>query len=169
MFVRTLFYLVALAIVANGRPCDENPSPTISHHGPSHSSHHHSTSRPTTTHTYSTSHWHPSTTTSMPTPTPTVSQPSSSPSSGGSSNSGGQCNTGPVQCCNSVQPAGGKDASTLLGSLGIVLQDLNVPVGLTCSPILGSGANCAQTPVCCENNNFNGLINIGCSPINIAL
>ncbi|KAL5480489.1 SC3_2 [Sanghuangporus weigelae] len=84
----------------------------------------------------------------------------------------GQCNTGPVQCCNSVQPASSGIVTTLLGLLGVVLGDLNVDVGLTCSPLsvigLGSG-ECNQTPVCCENNSFNGLIAIGCVPINISL
>ena len=47
----------------------------------------------------------------------------------------GQCNTGPVQCCNSVQRADTASASVLLALLGVVLQDLNIPIGLTCSPI----------------------------------
>ncbi|EJD00318.1 hydrophobin 2 [Fomitiporia mediterranea MF3/22] len=84
----------------------------------------------------------------------------------------GQCNTGPIQCCQSVQPASSSAASTLLGLLGIVLQDLTVDVGLTCSPIsvIGLGGNdCNASPVCCENNSFNGLIAIGCVPININL
>lgn len=45
------------------------------------------------------------------------------------------CSTGSVQCCDSVQPASSNAVSTLLGLLGIVLQDLTVAVGLTCSPI----------------------------------
>ena len=45
------------------------------------------------------------------------------------------CSTGPIQCCNSVQNAGAPAVAGLLGLLGIVLQDVNVPVGLTCSPI----------------------------------
>ncbi|PSS06513.1 hypothetical protein PHLCEN_2v3680 [Hermanssonia centrifuga] len=46
-----------------------------------------------------------------------------------------QCNTGPVQCCQSVQSASSGGIVDLLGLLGIVLQDLNVLVGLTCSPV----------------------------------
>lgn len=45
------------------------------------------------------------------------------------------CSTGPVQCCNSVQPASSSAVTTLLGLLGVVLQDVNVNVGITCSPI----------------------------------
>ncbi|KAH7927952.1 fungal hydrophobin [Leucogyrophana mollusca] len=80
-----------------------------------------------------------------------------------------QCNTGPVQCCDSVESA----MTTLLGLLGIVLTDLDILVGLTCSPIsavgIGSGATCNAEPVCCENNNFSGLISLGCSPVNLNL
>jgi hypothetical protein len=46
-----------------------------------------------------------------------------------------QCNTGPVQCCNSVEKADSADATKILGLLGVVLQDLNVLVGITCTPI----------------------------------
>ena len=48
---------------------------------------------------------------------------------------GGQCNTGPVQCCNSVQSSNTSLASTLLGLLGVVLGGVDVLVGITCSPI----------------------------------
>ncbi|ETW76644.1 fungal hydrophobin [Heterobasidion irregulare TC 32-1] len=84
-----------------------------------------------------------------------------------------QCNTGDLQCCNTVENADSPSAAALLGLLGVVVQGLDVLVGLTCTPItvigVGSGANCVQQPVCCENNNFNGLINIGCTPVNLGL
>ncbi|PAV18381.1 hydrophobin [Pyrrhoderma noxium] len=80
-----------------------------------------------------------------------------------------QCNTGPVQCCDSVQSAGSPAAATELGLLGIVLQDLNIPVGLTCDPIsvIGVGGDsCSANPVCCENNNFNGVcFDLDCSTV----
>ncbi|KAK0200366.1 hydrophobin-251 [Desarmillaria ectypa] len=85
--------------------------------------------------------------------------------------SGSQCNTGDIQCCNSMQSASNPGVATLLGLLGLVL-DPNTNVGVTCSPItvIGvSGTNCASQPVCCENNNFNGLVALGCTPINISL
>ncbi|ESK88582.1 hydrophobin [Moniliophthora roreri MCA 2997] len=81
-----------------------------------------------------------------------------------------QCNTGPMQCCNIVDNAQNHDVSNALGLLNIVVQDLNVPIGLNCDPIsvVGLGGNaCSQQPVCCENNNFNGLVAIGCTPINL--
>ncbi|KIJ28120.1 hypothetical protein M422DRAFT_235749 [Sphaerobolus stellatus SS14] len=82
-----------------------------------------------------------------------------------------QCNTGSISCCNTVQSASSSAVSSLLGLLGIVLGDITGQVGLGCTPItvigVGQGANCAQQPVCCTGNTFNGLINLGCSPISL--
>jgi len=83
-----------------------------------------------------------------------------------------QCNTGDLQCCNSVQSGDAPAVTTLLGLLGVVVQGVVANVGLTCDPIsvIGLGSNsCNQEPVCCENNNFNGLISLGCSPVNLNL
>jgi hypothetical protein len=85
---------------------------------------------------------------------------------------GGHCNTGPVQCCNSVQKAGDKGATAALGLLNIIVEDVNAMVGFNCSPITAIGlgsSGCAATPVCCENNKFNGLVNVGCVPITVGL
>ncbi|PBK98610.1 hypothetical protein ARMGADRAFT_584951 [Armillaria gallica] len=60
----------------------------------------------------------------------------------------------------------------LLGLLGVVLSDVTALVGITCTPItiVGVGSTaCSQQTVCCQNNTFNGLIAIGCVPINISL
>jgi len=81
------------------------------------------------------------------------------------------CNTGSVQCCNSVTTAKNPVAALLLGLLGLVL-DGNTSVGLTCSPVsaVGVGSNeCSETPACCTDNSFNGIVAIGCTPININL
>ncbi|KAF9259799.1 hypothetical protein L218DRAFT_873884, partial [Marasmius fiardii PR-910] len=40
-----------------------------------------------------------------------------------------------VQCWNSVVPANSATATAILGLLNIVLTDLTILVGLTCSPI----------------------------------
>ncbi|THV06628.1 fungal hydrophobin [Dendrothele bispora CBS 962.96] len=83
-----------------------------------------------------------------------------------------QCNTGPVQCCNSVQSANSPAVAGLLGLLGVVVQDITAQVGVTCSPIsvIGvAGNSCSAQPVCCENNNFNGVVALGCTPINLNL
>ncbi|TFK75523.1 fungal hydrophobin [Pluteus cervinus] len=89
-------------------------------------------------------------------------KPSSTPPSG-------QCNTGSVQCCNEVQRADSSGMSGLLGLLGVVISGGSL-VGTNCSPIsaIGLGGNsCNSQPVCCSNNNFNGLVALGCSPVNL--
>ncbi|TFK26941.1 fungal hydrophobin [Coprinopsis marcescibilis] len=83
-----------------------------------------------------------------------------------------QCSTGPIQCCNSVQQANVPAVSALLGLLGIVVNPITALVGLNCSPltVIGIGGNqCNAQTVCCTNNSFNGLVAIGCTPINIGL
>ena len=55
-------------------------------------------------------------------------------------NTGATCSTGPVQCCNTVTTANNPVASTVLGLVGVALQNLNVGIGLACSPISGVGA-----------------------------
>ncbi|KAF4580784.1 hypothetical protein EYR38_003071 [Pleurotus pulmonarius] len=104
-------------------------------------------------------------------PKPTTVTVTATPKPTETSGSGSQCSTGPIQCCNSVQSSGsGGLVSVLLGLLGVVLGGIDVPIGLTCNPIsvIGIGGNsCNAQAVCCENNSFNGLIAIGCTPINI--
>ncbi|KAL1947101.1 hypothetical protein VTO73DRAFT_14062 [Trametes versicolor] len=81
------------------------------------------------------------------------------------------CSTGAIQCCQQTTTANSASAAAILGLLGIVLQDLNVPVGLTCSPIsvvgVGSGNGCSANAVCCEDNSHGGLISIGCLPVSL--
>ncbi|KAK0184183.1 hydrophobin [Armillaria mellea] len=82
------------------------------------------------------------------------------------------CATGPVQCCNSVQNPSNLTpfATGRLGLLGVVIGDLTANVGVTCSPItvIGvGGTSCTSQTVCCDNNTFNGLVALGCMPINI--
>ncbi|THH14201.1 hypothetical protein EW146_g6112 [Bondarzewia mesenterica] len=84
-----------------------------------------------------------------------------------------QCNTAPVQCCNSTTTAGAPAAAEILSLIGVVVQDLDIVVGLTCNPItivgVGSGGSCSASPVCCDDNNFGGLISINCSPVDLSL
>ncbi|KAJ3785587.1 hydrophobin 2 [Lentinula aff. detonsa] len=79
------------------------------------------------------------------------------------------CSTGPVQCCQTVEPASSSGVAGILGLLGIVLQDLTVDVGLTCSPItvIGTSSSCSAQAVCCEDNSHGGLISIGCLPVTL--
>ncbi|KAF8204696.1 hydrophobin-315 [Pholiota molesta] len=82
-----------------------------------------------------------------------------------------QCNTGTLQCCASTPTASDPSTAALLGLLGVVVvQDVTALVGVTCSPITGvgvSGTSCSEQPVCCTDNSFNGIIALGCTPINI--
>ncbi|KAK0462558.1 hydrophobin-251 [Desarmillaria tabescens] len=83
---------------------------------------------------------------------------------------GGKCNTGSAQCCKSVQDPKSDAAQNALGLLGIPIGAVTANVGLTCDPItvIGLGTtSCANQPVCCENNSFNGVVALGCTPLNV--
>ncbi|RXW17024.1 hypothetical protein EST38_g8831 [Candolleomyces aberdarensis] len=86
-----------------------------------------------------------------------------------------QCNSGYVACCNQVSEAKSTNESTsyLLGLVGVDVGSLKGYVASNCSPVnvlaLGSGASCSSQQVCCQDNYYNGLINVGCSPINASL
>ncbi|KAG2342765.1 hydrophobin-3 precursor [Suillus weaverae] len=87
--------------------------------------------------------------------------------------SSGQCNTGTIQCCQSTQPVDEYNKNATMSGEIPIFVDILGDVGLGCSPIsvigTGDGANCLQQPVCCSNETYNGLVNIGCTPINIFL
>ncbi|KAK0442719.1 hydrophobin [Desarmillaria tabescens] len=82
--------------------------------------------------------------------------------------------TGNAQCCDSTQSPTDLDSGvqTLLGLLGVVIGDITGDVGVTCTPItvLGvGGTGCNNQVVCCDDSSFNGLVALGCNPINISL
>ncbi|KAI0826600.1 fungal hydrophobin [Trametes gibbosa] len=81
------------------------------------------------------------------------------------------CSTGPIQCCDSVQKASDPAVAGLLSLLGIVVEGLDVLVGLTCSPItvvgVGAGSSCDAEAVCCQNNDVGGILSIGCAPVSL--
>ncbi|KAJ7808784.1 fungal hydrophobin [Mycena olivaceomarginata] len=58
-------------------------------------------------------------------------------------------------------------ASLVAAVVGLDLTGLNVPVGLSCSPITVIGNNCGGTEVVCDapQNSWGGLIAINCIPI----
>ncbi|KAF8550908.1 fungal hydrophobin [Imleria badia] len=88
-------------------------------------------------------------------------------------NDSSECNTGSLQCCTSTQTSTPATLTELGGLLGLVLPTIDGLIGLGCTPITvigtGSGASCTQQPVCCTDNSFNGVINLGCSPVNLGL
>ncbi|KAJ7738110.1 hydrophobin 2 [Mycena metata] len=84
-----------------------------------------------------------------PTTTPPVTPPTSS------------------QCCNSVVASNDAAASAVAALLGLDLTGLDVPIGLSCSPITVAGDNCGNTAVTCDapEEEWGGLIAINCIPI----
>ena len=56
-------------------------------------------------------------------------------------NTGATCSTGPVQCCNTVEKASDPTAAGMLGSIGVVVQDVDVLVGLSCDPVTVIGGS----------------------------
>ncbi|KAJ7868011.1 hypothetical protein B0H13DRAFT_1897327 [Mycena leptocephala] len=71
------------------------------------------------------------------------------------------------QCCNSVVPSTGAVAAAVAAIVGLDLTGLDVPVGLSCSPITVAGDNCGSTSVTCDAPavEWGGLIAINCIPI----
>ncbi|KAI0761489.1 hydrophobin-251 [Trametes elegans] len=79
--------------------------------------------------------------------------------------------TGPLQCCESTEKADSAAGAALLEGLGIVVQNVNVLLGLTCNPItvvgVRSGDSCDAEAVFCQGNSFGGLVSIGCVPVSL--
>ncbi|KAJ7209072.1 hypothetical protein B0H12DRAFT_1242914 [Mycena haematopus] len=71
------------------------------------------------------------------------------------------------QCCSSVQSSSSSAVSAVAAVLGLDLSGLDVPIGLSCSPITVVGNNCGGTTVTCDAPQaaWGGLIAINCIPI----
>ncbi|KAG0708440.1 fungal hydrophobin [Suillus ampliporus] len=82
-----------------------------------------------------------------------------------------QCDTGSISCCQSTMTYAAAQELFPEYNLAAVDALVDLAVGLTCSgvTVVGTGSGCAanQEPLCCEDNKYNGVINVGCSPINI--
>ncbi|KAG1735588.1 fungal hydrophobin [Suillus paluster] len=82
-----------------------------------------------------------------------------------------QCDTGTIQCCQSSTSYSG--AQSIFYELGLVdvAAVVDAVVGLECSGITGvgtsSGCTGTQQPLCCEDNKYNGVISLGCTPIGV--
>ncbi|KAF7342281.1 Hydrophobin 2 [Mycena venus] len=72
-----------------------------------------------------------------------------------------------TQCCSSVQSSSSTAVGLVAALLGLDLSGLNVPIGLSCSPITVIGNNCGGTTVTCDapKEEWGGLIAINCLPI----
>ncbi|KAJ7887905.1 hypothetical protein B0H13DRAFT_2342221 [Mycena leptocephala] len=80
----------------------------------------------------------------------------------------------PNQCCASVQSSSNSAGSSLLSLLGIVLNGLDIPIGLSCSPITVVGNNWQRryhrhlrSPRSGVDFSLGGLIAINCIPITV--
>ncbi|KAG8216110.1 hydrophobin [Butyriboletus roseoflavus] len=71
-----------------------------------------------------------------------------------------QCNTGSIQCCDSVGSSG---SNTVVDEI-LSFLNINVPSGTSVGVSCSGTTACTQQPVCCSNNSFNGIVSIGCSP-----
>ncbi|KAG7094395.1 hypothetical protein E1B28_007995 [Marasmius oreades] len=85
---------------------------------------------------------------------------------------GGGAGTG-TQCCQQVQQASAITGATktLLGLLGVDLDNITGLVGLNCSPItvVGSGngaCSSGTTAVNCTDNSYGNLVHLGCVLVN---
>ncbi|KAF7290438.1 Hydrophobin 2 [Mycena chlorophos] len=74
-----------------------------------------------------------------------------------------------VQCCDSVVSSTSTVASLVAALVGLDLSGLNVPIGLSCSPITIVGNNCGGTVVNCDSPTVeeHNLIAINCLPITL--
>ncbi|KAJ7908670.1 hypothetical protein B0H13DRAFT_2016198 [Mycena leptocephala] len=71
------------------------------------------------------------------------------------------------QCCSSVVSSSSDSASSVASLLGLDLTGIDVPVGLSCSPITVIGNNCGGTTVTCDapEPEWGSLLAINCIPI----
>ncbi|KAF7290419.1 Hydrophobin 2 [Mycena chlorophos] len=71
------------------------------------------------------------------------------------------------QCCDSVVSSTSTAAAAVAALVGIDLTGLDVPIGLSCSPITVVGNNCAGTNVTCDapEEEWDNLIAINCITI----
>ncbi|KIM66916.1 hypothetical protein SCLCIDRAFT_1210971 [Scleroderma citrinum Foug A] len=80
-----------------------------------------------------------------------------------------QCNNGKISCCTSVQQA--HEVPGLQDMSGWTIDQAAVQglVGLICTPLtaIGSGQGCSahQVSVCCTEDKWHGIINLGCSTL----
>ncbi|TFK22067.1 hypothetical protein FA15DRAFT_596806, partial [Coprinopsis marcescibilis] len=86
-----------------------------------------------------------------------------------------QCNGGEVLCCNALESADNLSAPVrgFLSVLEIDATQFTGQVGVTCTGVnvIGAGASpsCSTQQVCCNSNNYNGVVALGCTPINASV
>ncbi|KAJ5776906.1 hydrophobin-like protein [Penicillium odoratum] len=106
---------------------------------------------------------------------------SPTPERASSASPASECNVGKQVCCISLQKSNAPGVPSLVQSLGLSLVD-KAMIGFDCSPLaaaVAGGSSCSQQPVCCDHTQFrkwltsmemkNGLVNVGCVPLNVAV
>ncbi|PIL34935.1 hypothetical protein GSI_02722 [Ganoderma sinense ZZ0214-1] len=90
---------------------------------------------------------------------------------GDSGSSGGTCNTGTLNCCQTMSSSSDPSTNLLLSLIGVVVHGVDVAVGLNCDPItvIGAGlsSTCQAHPVCCPDNATGNLVSVGCVPVSL--
>ncbi|KAL2835285.1 hypothetical protein BDW59DRAFT_6021 [Aspergillus cavernicola] len=78
---------------------------------------------------------------------------------------------GPVQCCGRHGSAEDPTILSMAQVLGVDIRGTpGTMIALNCNPITVTGqalSSCGETPVCCRENLLNGLINVGCVPVEL--
>ncbi|PVF92941.1 hypothetical protein CPB86DRAFT_839496 [Serendipita vermifera] len=73
-------------------------------------------------------------------------------------------------CCDQTYYSDDKNFLDFAGLVGILVPVERTMVGVQCNPIaniVGGVKGCQASAVCCRDNNFNGLVNVGCNSIQL--
>ncbi|KAG2140582.1 fungal hydrophobin [Suillus clintonianus] len=84
-----------------------------------------------------------------------------------------QCDTGYIKCCNGNNIYSQTEPNLYELGLVDVAAAVDAFVALECSgvSVVGTSSGCTanQQPLCCENEKYNGIVSIGCTPIGVGL
>jgi len=64
-------------------------------------------------------------------------------------------------CCDAVLPSNAPVVQSLGALLGVSIPPGST-AGVNCSPL---DAQCTRAPACCQSNNYNGWLALGCEPL----
>ncbi|KAJ6602458.1 hydrophobin [Mycena vulgaris] len=77
-------------------------------------------------------------------------------------------NLGKSDCCNTVQSSNPLAVLAALGPAAVgLLAGVEGLIAFDCDSVLGASISCNKQAVCCTNTVQNGLINTGCTAIQI--
>ncbi|KAJ6602459.1 hypothetical protein DFH09DRAFT_1068861 [Mycena vulgaris] len=79
-----------------------------------------------------------------------------------------KCNLGKSDCCNTVQSSNPLAVLAAVGPVAAaLLAGVEGLIAFDCDSVLGLSTSCNKQAVCCTNTVQNGLINFGCTAIQI--